>query len=336
MPEPSPHARMMAILHAPLVTQMVVAVAELGIADLFADGPQPVEALAAKADARPDALHRILRALAGAGVVAQPAPGVYGPTPVLDTLRTDAPGSLHAWARLWGLPERQAAITELVRSLRDERPPFEQIHGRGWWAHLEERPEQAAVFRGAMGDLSRELHTRALAAYDFSGVRRICDVGGGTGDLVAALLRAYPRMTAVLFDRPAVVAHAGAVLERAGVADRTTLAGGDFFDAVPGGADAYLLSMILHDWTDEQAVTVLANVRRVILHSGQLFVVDAVIPEDDQPHDGKLRDIIMLALHPGRERTEREFAAVFERAGFRLAGTHAVSGSTGLLVGVPA
>jgi hypothetical protein len=114
-----------------------------------------------------------------------------------------------------------------------------------------------------------------------------------------------------------------------------TVESGDFFTAVPAGADAYLLSMILHDWTDEQVVTVLTNVRRVIDPNGRLFVVDAVIPEDDQPHDGKLRDIIMLALHPGRERTEREFGAVFDRAGFRLAETREVSASTGLLVAVP-
>ncbi|MCG5438999.1 methyltransferase [Micromonospora foliorum] len=335
MPEPDPQSRMMAILHAPLITQMVVAVAELGIADQLADGPQPVEVLAAKADARPEALHRILRALAGVGVVAQPAPGVYGPTPLLDTLRTDAPGSLHAWARLWGLPERQAALTALTLGLRDERPPFEQIYDLSWWAHLERRPEQAAVFRDAMGDLSRQLHAQAVAAYDFSGVRRVCDVGGGTGSLVATLLRSYPTLTAVLLDRPAVVAHADAVLDAAGVADRVTVESGDFFTAVPGGADAYLLSMILHDWTDEQVVTVLTNVRRVIDPNGRLFVVDAVIPEDDQPHDGKLRDIIMLALHPGRERTEREFGAVFDRAGFRLAETREVSASTGLLVAVP-
>lgn len=325
----------MDILHAPLLTELVVVVAELGLADLVADGPRDVDDLAKQLDVTPDGLHRVLRALASYGVFREVAPRVYASTPLADTLRDAAPGSMRQWARLWGLPERRAALGALLHTVRTGQPAFEHLHGTTWWSHLDTHPDQAAVFRGAMGDLSRELHAAAVNGYDLTGVRRLVDVGGGTGQLVTLLLRRYPELTAVLFDQPAVVPHAHRLFTGAGVADRVEVVGGDFFEAVPANGDAYLLSMILHDWTDAQAVAVLTNVRRAMRPDGRVLVVDAVVPEDGSRHDGKLRDIIMLALHPGRERTEREFADLFHRAGLRLRETVAVSASTGLLVATP-
>ena len=334
-PAEDPRVGMMRMLHAPLVTQLVVVAAELGLADLVAERPRTVEDLAARLDVLPDPLYRVLRALASVGVFREVSSRTFGTTPLAGTLRQGAPGSMRAWARLWGVPQRTAAIGALLHSVRTGEPSFDHVHGRTWWEHLAANPEQGTVFSDAMGDLSRQLHAAAVETYDLSGVRRLVDIGGGKGYLVATILRRYPEMTAIVYDQPSTVAKAGPVLAEAGVADRVEVVGGDFFSSVPEGGDAYLLSMILHDWDDEQSTTILTNIRRAMDPDGRVLVIDAVLPEDDSPHDGKLRDIIMLALHPGRERTEAEFADLFERSGLRHKETNAVTGSTGLLVAVP-
>lgn len=335
-PAETPHVEMLRMLHAPLITQALVVVAELGIADLVTDGPRTVPQLAAAVGADPDALYRVLRALAGSGVFSEVAPATFGSTPLADTLRAGGDGSLRNWARLWGVPERQAAIGALLHSVRTGEPSFNHLHGISWWSQLAERPDQAAVFAAAMGELSRQLHAATVRAYDLSGARQLVDIGGGRGHLVAALLARYAELQAVVFDQPEVVRHAAEVLAAAGVADRARLVGGDFFSSVPAGGDRYLMSMILHDWDDRQAVTILTNARRAMPAHSELLVVEAILPAGDEPHDGKLRDLIMLALHPGRERTEAEFAALFERADLRLRETREVAASTGLLIAVPA
>ncbi|MEU0562617.1 methyltransferase [Dactylosporangium sp. NPDC006015] len=326
-------ARMMRMLHASLVTQAVAVAAELGLADLTAGGPRRVEELAGHTGTDPDALHRLLRALASQGVFTEVAPRTYGSTPLSDALRAGVEGSLRNWARLWGDTQRHAALGGLLYSVQTGAPAFPHLHGGAdWWSRLAEDPARAAVFAGAMGDLSRELHAATVEAHDLSGVRSLVDVGGGRGHLAAALLRRYPDLEVTVFDRPDVVVHAAGVLSAAGVADRARLAAGDFFKEVPGHGQVYLMSMILHDWDDAQSATILRNIRRAMGPGDVLLVVDAILPAGDTPHDGKLRDLIMLTLHPGRERTEAEFAALFADAGLRLRESRAVAASTGLLV----
>jgi hypothetical protein len=331
----TPQAEIMRMLHAPLITQALAVAAELGLADLVADGPRTVADLAAVTQTDPGALYRMLRALAASGVFSEVSPREFGSTPLADALRDDAEGSLRHCARLWGITERQAAIGALLHSVRTGEPSFPHLHGISWWAQLTARPDQASVFDAAMGDLARRLHAATVDAYDLSGARHLVDVGGGRGHLVSALLRRHPGLRAVVFDRPDVVRHAPEVLAGAGVADRALVRGGDFFTEVPAGGDVYLMSMILHDWDDGQAVSILRNVRQAMTAGGKLLVVDAIVPEGDTPHDGKLRDLIMLTLHPGRERTEAEFGVLFRRAGLRLRETREVAASTGLLVAVP-
>ncbi|MCM6776616.1 hydroxyneurosporene methyltransferase [Nocardia sp. CDC159] len=331
----APQQRLMTMLQASLVTQLLAVAAELGIADLVADGPREVGELAAATATDAASLYRVLRALASVDVFREVDGQRFAATELSDALRTDAPGSIRNWARLWGLPERGRAISELLVGVRSGRPAFEQIHGTDWWSHLSAHPEQAALFNSAMGDLARQIHAAAVATCDLSGVRRLIDVGGGHGHLAATILRRYPEMTAVVYDRPHVIADAPAVVAAAGVADRIELIGGDFFASVPPGGDAYLLSMILHDWDDARAHRILTAIRAAIPATGRLLVIDAVLPEHNCEHDGILRDIIMLALHPGRERTLAEFSALLRRAGFQHTHTSALAASTGLLVAIP-
>lgn len=332
----TPHGELMRMLNASLITQALAVAAELGIADLVASGPRSVGDLAARSGANPECLYRVLRALAASGVFTEVTPRCFGTTPLADALRDGADGSLRNVARLWGIPQRNAAIGVLLHSVRTGEPSFPHLHGNDWWAHLAANPEHAAVFAAAMGDMSRRLHAATLEAYDLSSVPTLVDVGGGRGHLAVALLHRYPHLRVTIFDQRDVVVHAAEVLAKAGVADRAQLTGGDFFISVPAGGGTYLMSMILHDWDDERAGHILHNVRRAMRHGDELLVVDAIVPEGDEPHDGKLRDLIMLTLHPGRERTEAEFSELFAAAGLRLRETRAVASSTGLLVAVPA
>lgn len=324
--------RMMDLLHGALVMQLLAVAAEFDIAELLADGPLPVPELARRCGAHPQSLHRVLRALAGQEVFQEVEPGVFALTPLAQTLRAGVPGSVRAWIRFWGMPEKLQAINSLSYSVRTGRPAFPHVHGTDWWSHLAAHPDQAELFNDSMGILARRVHAATLESCDLTGVVRVVDIGGGHGHLLATILPRYPELRATLLDQPSVVTGAKAVLEAAGVADRVDLVGGNFFESVPPGADAYLLSMILHDWDDEQCVAVLRTIRRAMAPDARVMVVEAIVPEGNTPHDGKLRDAIMMALHPGRERTEAEFAALFAAAGLRHAATTALSSSTGLLV----
>lgn len=332
----APYVRIMGMLQAPLVTQALAVAAELGIADLVAEGPRSVEDLAAEVKADPDGLYRLLRALAGSGVFSEVSPRTFASTALAEPLREGGEGSLRNAARMWGMPERQGAIGALLHSVLTGEPSFPHLYGISWWEHLAARPDQAAVFAAAMGDLSKGLHAAACDAYDLSHVGELVDIGGGHGYLVATLLRRYPALRATVFDQPDVVRHAPDVLAGAGVADRAQVVGGDFFAGVPEGADAYLMSMVLHNWDDAQSVAVLTHIRQAMGPGSELLVIDPVVPEGDAPHVGKLSDLVMLTLHPGQERTEADFAALFARAGLRLRETREVAASTGLLVAVPA
>jgi ubiquinone/menaquinone biosynthesis C-methylase UbiE len=328
--------QMMQLLYGSLVTHLITVVAELGVADLMADQPCPVEDLAGATGAKPDALYRALRMLASYGVFTEVTPRTFGLTQLGDTLRTGVPGSLRAFARYCGLAERQHALVELAYSVRTGLPAFDHVHGTNWWSYLTANPQHNALFNDAMGYLARQLHAATIETYDLSNVRRLVDVGGGHGHLVSTIIRRYPSINAVVFDQPHVVAGAEEVLTEAGIGDRVEFVGGDFFDSVPTNADAYVLSMILHDWSDTEAVAILRNVRQAMDPAGKILVIDAVIPDGDNAHFGKMLDIIMLACHTGRERTEAEFTSLFEAAGLRHFETRITSSPTSVIVAVPA
>jgi ubiquinone/menaquinone biosynthesis C-methylase UbiE len=165
--------------------------------------------------------------------------------------------------------------------------------------------------------------------------RHLVDVGGGAGGLTAAFLDRYAQLSATILDLPHVLAGAEELLRAAGLRDRVTLVAGDFFESVPAGGDVYLLSMILHDWTDREAHRLLAAIRRAIPEAGRLLIIDAVLPAGDTPHFGKLLDLTMMAMLTGRERTEEEFAHLLDAAGFRLDTVAQMAAPTSLIEARP-
>lgn len=323
--------RMMALLYGSVLGRLVSVVAEFGVADLCADGPRSVDELASAVDADPDTLYRMLRALASAGVFTEVAPRSFALTDLATTLCSEVPGSMRDHARNWGSAEYLHTLVGLGGALRTGRPSFDTHHGVDFWSYLGAHPRRAQVFDRAMGDRARQIGAAALAVCDLSGVRRLVDVGGGQGHLVAAVLDRHPGIEAVVFDRPEVVAGAAEV-----VGGRAATVGGDFFVAVPPGADHYVLSSVLHDWEDDDAVTILRAVRDAMDPAGRLLVLEAVLPEGDEPHLGKLLDVLMLALVGGRERTAREYAALLDRADLRIERILPTATPVGVLVAAPA
>ena len=302
------------------VSRAVYAAARLRLADLLADGPRTAAELAASTGNHAPSLRRLLRALAGLGVLAT-VPGDeprFALTPVGELLR-DTPGSLRAMA-LWICdPRHDRAWDEIFHSLATGEPGFDQAYGMPVFDHFARDPDFAAIFNDAMTSLSAATHPAVVAAYDFSGLHLLVDVGGGHGSLLAGILAANPHLSGIVYDLPQVIEGTRSALSAAGLEGRCRAEGGSFFERVPAGADGYILSFVLHDWDDERATAILRNVRQAMSPEGRVLVVEGLIPEGGEPALSKLSDLEMLVMTSGgRERTAEEFGELFAAAGLRL------------------
>lgn len=315
--EPSPRDVLLRMTNAYQVSQAIHVAAALGIADLLENGPRSADDLAEATGTHAPTLYRVLRALASVGMFAE-TDYRFGLTPLAEYLRTDAPDSLRAWAMQIGQSYFWTSWGHLLHSVRTGDPAFPEVYGTTTWEYRAARPEEDAVFNAAMTALSAPVAEAVVQSYDFSGIRVLVDVGGGEGGLLAAILAANPALRGVLFDLPHV-ATARTLLERAGVVDRCEIVGGSFFDAVPGGADAYLLKSIVHDWDDDTAIQILRTCRAAMADTGRLLVVEPVIQPGPEPDPAKFSDLNMLVMLGGRERTAGDFERLYAEAGFRLA-----------------
>jgi hypothetical protein len=203
-------------------------------------------------------------------------------------------------------------------AVRSDTTAFDEVMGAPFFDYLARHPEDGAIFNGSMVAFGQAIGTPPIHAYDFSGVRKLVDVGGGVGQLAMEVLRSYPDVEAVVYDGPAVIPETVAEIDRQGLADRCTAVAGDFFKSVPAGGDCYALRWIIHDWNDERATTILRCCREAIDPAGKLLLIEVVMPAVDGPHPAKTLDWVMLASISGQERTESEYAALLEGAGFRL------------------
>ncbi len=318
-----------------LLTQLVYVVAKIGVADRLAAGPSTASDLAAAANVHPQALYRVLRALASLGIFAEDSEGRFSLTEAARPLRSDAPDSMQAFALLWG-EVLWPSCGGLLHSLRTGQPAFEHLHGMGVFEYLQQHPQSAEIFDRAMTNLTRRHAPPVVAAYDFASLGTVVDVGGGQGTLLAVVLRAHPKLKGVLYDRAEVLPSARRTLAGEGVLERCELVRGNFFTSVPGGGDAYLLKDILHDWDDARAVAILRNCARAMSPPARLLVVERSLPEGNIAGPAKLVDITMLAVTGGRERSEQEYADLFRQAGLRLTRTLATDSEMQLFEGAAA
>ena len=314
---PAP-AAMMGLISGYWVSQAVGVVAQLGVADQLAGGPRTSDELARKVDAEPQALYRVLRLLASLGVFAEVVPGTFGLTPLGHTLRSDAPGSVRNFAITETAPGHWLPWGRLLESVRTGRSMAREALGMELFDWYGRNAEEAGFFNAAMGNLSALAADELVRVYDFSKVHAVMDVGGGHGVLLVAALRANPAARGILFDLPHVIETARDAIEAQGLSARCELVAGDFFEAVPNGADVHLLKQIVHDWDDERARRLLHNCHHALAPGGKLLLLEMVVPPDNRPSPAQAMDLNMLVLLGGRERTEEEYRRLLERAGFRL------------------
>jgi len=318
------------------VSASISVVAELGIADLLAQGDKTADELAAAVSAHGPSLYRLLRALASFGVFAETEDRRFTLTPLAECLRSNVPNSVREFARFIAIPAASRSWDHLMHSVKTGETGLRKAFGvKNAFDYLRTHPEEAAIFDGAMTDNSRFSAPAVAEAYDFGKFRQLVDIAGGHGLLLATILERFPRLEGVLFDLPEVIAGAKSTLAPYGLENRCKIIGGDFFQSVPEGADAYLLKHIIHDWDDERALAILRNIRKAIQPSGRLLIVEVLIAPGNEPSFGKLLDLEMLVIPGGRERTSDEYRDLFAGAGFRLAEIHRTSAPTSIIEGVP-
>jgi precorrin-6B methylase 2 len=206
----------------------------------------------------------------------------------------------------------------VMHTLETGEPALKHALGMKLFEYLSQDPESRRVFDEAMTGLSMQVSRAVVSAYDFSGIDRIVDVGGGQGTLAASILAAHDQMKAILFDLPPAVENARKQVELAGLASRCEVAGGDFFEAVPAGADCYILASVIHDWDDEHSLRILKQCRRAMDRGSRLLLVECVLPDSSEPVFSKLLDLQMLVVTGGSERTERQFKDLLTAAEFRV------------------
>ncbi len=297
-------------------TQAIYVVAELRIPDLLANGPKTPQELAGTAGANADLLYRVLRALASIGIFVEDADGRFALTPLAETLRSEPFGGQQAYAMLHGR-ELYQSWGKLLDSVRTGKPAFENAFGTTAFEYLAQHPERGAVFDKAMTGHHGAETVPMLDAYDFSAFKEVVDVGGGNGSVLIVMLQRLAELRGVLFDLPGVAERAAADIEKAGLKDRCRVVGGDFLEAVPAGADAYLLRHVVHDWRDEDCVTMLANCRQATKPGGKVLVVEMVVPSGNAPNFAKWLDLMMIT-YGGKERTEKQYRKLFADAGLTL------------------
>lgn len=293
-------------------------VAELAIADWLANGPLSIEDLAARTRSNPDALYRVLRALAATDVFREQPERTFANTELSECLRNDVPGSLASMARWLGDISGWSAWGRLDHSVRTGEPAFEAVFGSDCFTWLASHPDSAGLFQSAMTNYSRLTAGAVAEAYDFSSVGTLLDVGGGHGAFLTLVLDRFPRLLGLLFDRPEVIASVEAELRGSGLASRMRAIAGDFLEGVPPGADAIVLKHIVHDWDDAHAATLLRHCRESLPPGGRLLVIESVLGDHPDAAFAKYLDLEMLVLTGGRERTAAEFARLLSDAGFEL------------------
>jgi hypothetical protein len=314
----NPQILMSQLLFGKQMTYCLSGVARLGVADHMGATPMAIEEIAAKTGAHAPSLYRVMRMLAGMGVFREEPGKRFALTQAGELLKSNAPGSLRYFAMMFGDEWTTRAYEHFTDCLRTGRDGVSQAYGKCVFDLLAERSDQLETFQAAMTSSSTMAGKAIADAYDFAGIERLADVGGGHGALLAAILRRNPDMQGVLFDRPEIVAGVP-MDEFAGLEGRIGLEAGSFFERVPEGCDAYIMKHIIHDWGDEQCRTILSLMREKLPPHGRVLVCEMVVTDEPGPTPAKLLDIEMLVMTVGgKERTQDEFAALFASSGLRL------------------
>ncbi|HKR49523.1 MAG TPA: methyltransferase [Pseudonocardiaceae bacterium] len=306
------------------VNQIAGSTGRLGIPDLIGDSTKTAEELAVETGTEPQRLYRLLRAATAIGVLRIVHGGRFELTSTGRLFRSDSPWHASLHDAMHSHPAVWRAWGALEDSVRTGKPAFDLVNGASVFSYLERDPKLSNYFHATMAAGTALQLPAILANYDFSGFTHIVDVGGGNGTFLSAILAANQQARGTLFDTAGVLAEAPSILAAVGVADRCEIIASDFFDSIPGGADAYLLKSVLHDWDDESCIRIMANCRKAMAPNGKVVVLTSIIPEDHTTGDPTdimavfVQDIEMMVMCPGAIRTITEHERMFVAAGLKL------------------
>jgi O-methyltransferase domain/Dimerisation domain len=310
-----PQAQLMKFIVGKWISKPIYVAAELGIADMLAEGSKSIEELAQASQSHAPSLYRMMRALASVGIFFETGGKRFELTPIAECLKN---GAMRSVALMFNSDWSEKAWGYFMDSVRTGDTAFEKAHGMPVSDWLEKNPRAADVFNEANAVKAANSHRIIVDAYDFSGINTLTDVGGGLGVLMAEILIANPLMKGVVADIPSVIQEARKIIRSRGLEDRCEAVVCDFFKKIPAGSDGYLMSHILHDWSADQCKIILKNCHKAMTPESKLLVVEMVIPLGNQPSIAKLLDLEMLVTTGGRERTEKEFKTLLESSGFEL------------------
>ena len=323
-PDLPPQVAMLQFLGGIRVARSIYVAAELGIADLLADGAKSVEELAQATDTHGPSLYRVLRSLAAFGIFAEDEAGRFTLTATAEFLQTHFPDSVRASVRLFGKDWHWQVWGNLYESVETGESAFHQLHGMEFFDYCEQNPEFTKVSGESKTSISARASASLLANYDFSSMSKVVDIAvmGGYGNTLVSLLTANPTVRGVLFDIQPVIAEAQPTIEAAGLSDRCELIAGHCLNSVPSGGDAYILMFVVHNWDDERAIKILKNCHTAMAENGRLVIVEMIMPKGNEPFVGKLIDLESLLITPGGyERTEEQYRLLLEAAGFKVVQT---------------
>jgi O-methyltransferase domain/Dimerisation domain len=328
------HAKMTEIIMGFVPAQAVSVAAELGIADLLAKEPMSAERLAEETHTNPKTLFRLLRFLASIGIFQVDGMYRFSLTPLASLLRSGTPDSMRPMAQIMGrLGPR--TVNHLLDAVQSAKYPFQVAYGKHLFEYLSEHPQDAGIFDAAMNGFHGSETDAVLDAYNFAGISALADIGCGNGTVLSATLKRHPSMRGIFFDRPHVIERARRAIQAEGLSDRSEILAGSFFEGVPGGADAYFMRHIIHDWSDEPALQILRNIRQKMPPQGRLLIVEMIVPEGNDPSIAKGFDITMMLFPDGLERTEKEYRRLLEKGGFELSGITPTASSVSVIEAKP-
>jgi hypothetical protein len=313
------------------LSQMIATVAKLRIADHLRDGPKSARDLAELTDSHPDALYRVLRALAGVGLFAEEGDNLFRLTPLSNWLRSDVPGNVRIAAQVVGEEWMWRPWGALAHTIKSGETAFDALYGQDTWTWFSDHPEAARLFDGLMDDITLADADAIIASVDFGAHKTVVDVAGGRGVLLAEILRRHPGMRGVLFNVPAVIASARRTLPPS-LIGRIEFASGDFFRAVPAGGDLYILKNILHDWADADAIRILTACRLAMTPAARLLIIEHFVCPPNERCTGTIGDVQMMVRTGGRNRTPGELTSLLAAVGFQPVAAQRTEGGPDLMV----
>lgn len=317
-----PSEVMLQLISGLLVSRTVYIVVKLGIPDLIGDQPKTAAEVAEAISMHEPSLYRLMSMLVSLGVFTRDENDHFALTPAGMTLRKDVPGSLQAWALMQLDEEHYQAWGDILHTIKTGETAFKHQFGMDIWQYRAQHLELSKLFDESMSNLMGVFNQALLESYDFSSIQQLVDIGGGDGSLLINVLKNNPHIKGTIFDAPHVAQGAIVRIKAAGLSDRCTIVGGDFFVSVPSGGDTYVLSRIIHDWDDEHGIEILKNCRKVMLPEHKLLLLERIIPAqiDSSPKSQSIMksDLNMMVMVGGQERSEAQYAKLLDASGFHL------------------